>query len=517
MNMRLNLWVRGGILLFFIISTLIFFMRIFFGLDFTDSFFHLNNALHSEEYHPFFFLSSLIIRGVTLCFGEDILSIRITNTFLLYLAIILPFLVNKRNFCWYDVLIISAGLIIISPLNANILGYDTFTVFMISLCFSLIYRWNSIKNYKILLLSFLIAVSVFLRLPNVILIFALGVYFLIVERFHISFILITVSIGLILLGYKIVYGDLDLLQVSLAQNEHHNPMGLLRNYLKDGLQVLGYIILISSTYWLWSKLRVKRYAKEVMVLILIPVLVLSISFSPYWINYALFVTATGISWCFYRWFICKEKMDFTILLFFLLLFVLPFGSNTGLLKASLGMVLFPFVYSIRRTNSQYWPVLLFVLIPIAIMEYLSLTYEDKAIMHLTEEVNIEKLSEVRTSEVRSVFLNNVNNKVQYFKEKDYEIIFYGDKSHIFKYLYPESITADTWIFFQPIGEILEIKEELDQKSVLFIMDKYPDSFSLENHLQSDSILQLDSILQSFRFTPHIEHNILYYTIEESGS
>lgn len=509
--MRLNLWMRGGILFFFIISTLIFFIRIFFGLDFTDSFFHINNALYSENFHPFFFLSSLIIRGVAFCLGEELLNFRIVNAISLFLSLILPFVVSKRSFSWYDLAVISAGLIIMSPLNANILGYDTLTVLMISLCFSLVYRWDYIKNGKLLILTLLLAVSVFLRLPNVILIFVFGFYILLVENYQKSLILIFLSLCLILLGYKITYSHLDLLKFSLAQNEHHNPVTLIKNYYEDGLQVLGYILLIGSAYCLWLWLRKKRYAKEVMVSILFPLLVLTISFSPYWIDYSLFLTATGISWCFYRWFIQKEKKNYPILIFFLLLFVLPFGSNTGLLKASLGMVLFPFVYSIRSGNTKFWLILIFVLIPIAIMEYISMTYEDKAVIHLTKEINIEKLKEVRTSAKRSDFISNVNRKVQYFKEEDYNIIFYGDKSHIFKFLYPESVTVDTWKFFQPVDDLLEIEGELGKKTVLFVIDKYPDAFAL------DGQPPLDSILQNFESTPHIEQNILYYTFEEPDS
>ena len=141
-----------------------------------------------------------------------------------------------------------------SPLNANILGYDTLTVLLISLCFSLIYRWDSFKSDKIILLTLLLAVGVFLRLPNVILILVLGFYVLVVENYKKSLMLIFLSLCFILIAYMILYSNSDLLKFSLGQKEHHNPMALLKNYFKDGLQVFGYILLIGSAYYLWLSL-----------------------------------------------------------------------------------------------------------------------------------------------------------------------------------------------------------------------------------------------------------------------
>lgn len=510
--MKFNPWMRGGIFLIFILSTFIFFSRIFFGLDFTDSFFHLNNALYSENnFHPFFFLSSLVIRGVALVFGDELIIFRFMNALFLYLALVLPFLVNKRSFSCYDQLVISVGLLILSPINANILGYDTLSVFMISLCFSFVYKWNFLSTGKLLVLAMLLAASVFVRLPNLIMIFIFGVYLVKVSSLRISFILVLSSLCLILIGYSVFYGSLETLRTALTETEHHKPVALLKGYIKHSFQVLAYGLLITSAFWLWTRLKGKSYAKVIMIFFLFFTLVYTVSFSPYWTGYSLLLTAIGISWCSYRWLFYREKSNDYILLFFLLLFVLPFGSNTGLLKASLGMALFPFLYSSRSINSKTWPVLIFVIIPVAILEYSSMTYEDRAIMQLTKEVNMEKLRGIRTSESRSDFIFELDKKVKYFEKEDYKISFYGDKSHLFKYLYPNSVTADTWKFFQPVEQLSEIEEKIGPKTVLFFIDKYPDAFSL------DTRYPLDSTFQTFNLTPHIEQNIRYYTFEEPDS
>src|SRR5690606_9389288 len=81
-----------------LILTIIYsFSGIFFGLDFTDSFYHLNQALNPVDgiYLYPFFLSSVIIKGFIELAGSDIIYLRIINWFLLVTSMILPFIFIK--------------------------------------------------------------------------------------------------------------------------------------------------------------------------------------------------------------------------------------------------------------------------------------------------------------------------------------------------------------------------------------------------------------------------------------
>ena len=138
------------------------------------------------------------------------------------------------------------------------------------------------------------------------------------------------------------------------------------------------------------------------------------------------------------------------MLFLLFLFINPFGSNTGLLKGYSLLVLVPFILSISEIrNKRYWFVLTIVLVPFSIFTKIFGIYEDKNLLVLNEKVVLEKLSPIRTNSERAKYLEKVGATVENLRSRGVKVYFYGDKAHIFHYLYPDT-SLDIISFFQPV-------------------------------------------------------------------
>ena len=166
--------------LILIIASIYFFSGIFFGLDFADSFFHLNNAIYRDTYSSSFFLSSAVLDLLNSLFGSELWKFRLFNAALLYSSLFLPFFLNNNRISGVSSLGISLALILFSPLNVNIPGYDSFSIFILSLLFSvyLTYMRNRQLHFLVLL-ACISSLAVFFRLPNAIIILIItGLLFL---------------------------------------------------------------------------------------------------------------------------------------------------------------------------------------------------------------------------------------------------------------------------------------------------------------------------------------------------
>jgi len=179
--------------------------------------------------------------------------------------------------------------------------------------------------------------------------------------------------------------------------------------------------------------------------------------SKYWQNYSLFLTSLTISIMILQ--ILQNRKDLLSLklmvlyLYFLFLFINPFGSNTGLLKAVSLFLLLPFVLSIYDLKlKQYWLLILIVLLPFSLIEKFYSSYEDRGILSLNRTLELKLLKPIKTTETRADFLEKIDVEVNELKKNNVQVYFYGDKSHIFHYLYPAT-NMNINSFFQPVDEL----------------------------------------------------------------
>lgn len=150
----------------------------------------------------------------------------------------------------------------------------------------------------------------------------------------------------------------------------------------------------------------------------------------------------------------------------------------------------------RSKGKKYWLILAAVLIPFSVLIKVFGVYEDKNLMALDEEVKLEKLFPIHTNSEWSNFLKDIDTTVQNLTAQGVEVFFYGDKAHIFHYLYPET-SLYLSSFFQPVNDLVffdEIEKVLCGKEsvALFVVNSYP-----ENSTSPLSLLELEVINNGF--------------------
>lgn len=497
--------------IFLSVTVIYFFSSIFYGLDFTDSFYHLNQALNPANgiYLYPFFLSSVIINGLISLVGPEIIYLRLLNSLLLFFSLLMPFFLIKIPKQRIQVLFyIACGLFLFTPFNVNILGYDTLSIFILSLIFSLSVLYLQKTNlYLLLLLSITCSLAVLIRLPNlsvvpiVLLVIGFGNKVQLgsfSRRSLVLFFLLTTVF--IFLGFSMYYSHWDEFLGASTNSSSHDLKMLLYNYFQHGLQLLLIVSLLLAGYFLIKKAR-DKFSKFIIYassgLIFITLIGLFVIRTKYSQNYAFFLTSLAISLVIVT--IIQNRKDWlnpknlVLYLYILFLFINPFGSDTGLLKATSLFLLIPFILSFYNFKPQpYWTVILVILLPLSLFEKLSSIYEDKSFPALNTPVNIGLLTPIRTTETRAAYLENIEREVKELKKNNVHVYFYGNKSHIFHYLYPET-TLNINFFFQPTDD-LKYYSHLIRKSnnyeniAIFIVDSYPGINSKNEHLVGVKLL-----------------------------
>lgn len=429
---------------------------------------------------------------------------------MLFFSILIPFFIIKTEKSREEVLFyIASGLFLFTPFNVNILGYDSISIFILSLIFSLtvLYCQRSC-NYLFLLLALGCSTAVLIRLPNIlvvpIVLLVIGVsgkiqtgYF----RWKPVSLFLGLTVFLVFFSFLIYYSNFEKFFNASANASSHDLKILFYNYLLHGLRILLFIALILGGYFVFKKLERKFpksviYAIGLFFIILVGFFVIRSKYSQ---NYSLFLTSLSLSIVIV--FIIQNRKELLniqnliLYVYILFLFINPFGSNTGLLKAASLFLLLPFVLSFQKLKpDKYWLLILIVLLPFSLFEKFYSTYEDKGILSLNKTLDLKLLKSIKTTEYRADFLRNIDKEIIELRKNNVKVYFYGDKSHIFHYLYPET-NLNINSFFQPVEELVYYPY-IDQKNhdydrvAIFVMESYPGNevpykFPFEEKLLSD--------------------------------
>lgn len=425
--------------------------------------------------------------------GKDLIGIRFFNALLIYLSGLIPILFLKTRVSRLELFFLfSLILIILAPLNANILGFDTFTVFISSVIFTLLVSFiRSLNSLKLVLLAIFYAVAVFIRFPNIILLVIIPVI-LLIDKYCLgtnfktylkqSLVFIFLSFFFVAIGYFLVfYNDPHFGESFLLSGKHHVIDKLLLGYFFDGLTILGYSIFLLLGYFLIKRKGKNVYVSIFVVVLLVAFMITLVIHTKYSRSYSLLLTSLGAVFGITQFFDKKTDNRYRLMLvaFVLFLFVNPFGSNTGLLKSSFLFILFPAILMNTSYNSRRMTVkLLLIMIPFAFIEKVNAVYEDGKIYRLSEMAEHELLQPIKTTPQRKMFLDKMHKEVKKLKHEEVPVYFYGNKSHIFVYLYPGS-NLESNSFFQT-GEYLLHSDSLQQKiesfdkAAIFIIENYPE-------------------------------------------
>ena len=420
-------------------------------------------------------------------FGKGIIGVRLFNAGMIYLSVFLPLMsIKEAEYRRRYLFISSIILILITPLNANILGYDTISVFLISLIYTISIQFVKYEKLKhLFLLAFLTSISVFVRLPNLILL-PIIFFFLYLQkglswkRFKIPITYLFLTLFILLLGYSALYLNFNFSLDILGGS--HDPFQLFRNYWSQIpflLLVCTFILIIFFSILYVSRLRERKWNGIGLFILIILLAVFIYVF--------LLHTKYGVGYSFYLFGILftiiatnlydplrdqNYKQRLISLLLIALVFVIPFGSNTGFLKISLLFVIIPFAI-IRSQFYSAISLLLLLSLPFSFVENMDNYYEDQSMVKLDKSLNIKELTGIYTNQTRSEFVENIAEEVKILEENKVEIFFYGNKSHLFTYLYPEK--GLTYNFYQEPGQFFKDYSYLrnGDRIAVFYIDLYP--------------------------------------------
>lgn len=514
----------------FIFSIVYYFGYAFFGLDFTDTFFHLNNAnLPNSEINFLTVLSSLIIKFLLNFVTENLLFLRFINGIIKVLPLFIYlyyFKIPLRSFLVWTFII----LLILTPNNTFVLGYDSLSIFTFTLVLLILIK--NLPNFSyliILLLSLLSSCSILIRLPNILLVGILFLWILFsdgnknlfsVKKIQKAFLYLIGTVFFSLLFYYCFYGNVATLlnsnNLGVKNSGHHGVLNLLYYYIRDFRKIFFFSVEISFLLWIYSKITINRSNK--IWYLWIPIILFHFIFlfkyvfnTPYSFSFSLYVTAVMIVFVVHNLFfnnIQQLKTKVIIITFFLFLFLEPFGSNTGLLKAAPLLIIFPFIYQLSQLATKYIYILLFItILPLAILEKSNSIYEDSDLIKLRYTTKVKYIKGINTTLTRARFVNSIDTEYQKLIDDNYAVFFYGNTSQIFKYNYPR---FDLHIkdFYQPIDLSYwnQISKEIKKynKSAIFIVNDYP-SVNINYH---ESLLAKELIENNFK--PFVINNIVYY-------
>ncbi len=515
----------------FVFSMGYYFGYAFFGLDFTDTFFHLNNARRANSDINFLIvLSALIIKFFLNFVTENVLFLRIINGVIKISPLFIYlyyFKIPKRSFLIWTFII----LIILTPNNSFVLGYDSLSVFTLTLILLILIKSKSNFNYSIIfLLSILSSCAILIRFPNILLV---GIVFLCIlfsdakwnlfstDKIPKAFFYLITTLSTCILFYYLIYGSvgsfLNSNYVEVKSKGHHGIINLLYYYIRDFGKIMFFSVEIFFFLYLFLKIRINKAAK--IVYLIIPVVVFHLIFlykyvliSRYSYNFSLYVSALMVVFVIHNLFFNKVQKNEKIvimILFLSFLFVEPFGSNTGLLKVAPLLIIFPFVYQFSElATKKLYLVLLITILPFAILEKANSIYEDSKLVQLRYTTNTKFIQGINTTFQRARFVNLIDSEYKKLTHDNYAVFFYGNKSQIFNYLYP-SFDLNIKDFHQPINDLLYLNQISNvaknyKKVAIFIVNDYP-SLNIDNH---DSVLEKELLKNDFK--PVFKNSIVYY-------
>lgn len=522
--------------LFFGLSLFYSFVLVFYGIDFTDTFYHLN-SFKDFELSSLTGLTSLIGIFWMKLFGNNLLSFRILNLLLINFAVIIPFLffVPKAEKT-KSYIFLGSSIVLLASLNANIFNYDTVTLFFLSFASIWIIKYYQTgKKSYLLTYGFFSALLILARFPNIV-ILPLSIILLLIIEYQkykkvkkdflikfgkVIFLYFFICTIVLVLASFLMYGNINGLFPRVSNSissigKHHSLKTMIWRYSSHFVQIFQYIAVIALLVYFGVKERnfPKKYKYFIHFLIYILIslfLMLGIKIIDYNLNLSLFYSALCYALiinylCFY---FKRHENDF--ITFPLILFgfsIIPsMGSNTGLLKTSLFLLCyFPFLFLfIKRNRLLYHKIIykmIFLLVVFSVYTRITNIYEDSSLNNLNCELKYKLIRYIHTTKERCYFIEEVLSDILIEKNKNHPILLYGRVSHIFYYL--TNITPlyqhSFWMPFDESSEISRVEEVIKKiKPVIFLLSNYPENNDQNYIINQISKNQFNNVLLTYDY------------------
>lgn len=251
------------------IAVIYFLCSAFLGMEGMDGFFHINQAILITGNLPFeTILTSLTLKLLYVFFGQYYILYRLFNLFLFLISYFLIFTLVKNSFTTPFLRLMFACFIVLStPMNFNILGYDSLSIFSISICIWFLLKYDIEKTFNIIVFAFFVAISGLIRLPNLVILLWLCLFFIDYRKRRMqnwrSLFYLYSRIGVISIlfyfGFLILhYSSIHNITHSFASNRHHNVIKLLLRYFSDLYQICYYLLGFVFLFFI-SKIKKPRF------------------------------------------------------------------------------------------------------------------------------------------------------------------------------------------------------------------------------------------------------------------
>jgi hypothetical protein len=494
-----------------IFSVLYFFSGTLFGLDFTDGFFHINEATQVTGNLPFeTILTSHILKLVYGIIGKNLFIYRLINSMLFFVSFMLMFrLIKNKKQLFFSTILLSCFFIIATPMNFNILGFDSFSILSITctIWFALKYSLDSFKN--IILFSLLIASCILIRLPNAIFLPISFFYFLyykqqsnwtnkkLITNYSCLWIFSAVFYFTYLL---LTYHNFKNAFSSFASNERHSIFHLIRHYYLD-LPGLLYNSMVFGILFLIVFFQKRQFIIPTTIIFLgIFYYLFKNTYHIYHWSYSVMIFAfISVLLCVY--FFRIKKINTKLIFIYLSTLTICIGSNTGFLKMGLLCpVAMLFCYEIGNEIGQRFIVyMLMAFSAYGIFEQRYYTFEDNHLTALQYKIETKGLSPIRTSKNHYDFINAVAKKTEELKTRGYKVVYYGKISHLFNFLNPAP--RKMYTFDQGTKNTEEINEIISQHGTnkLALIITYESEMGYQKWFKNTPI-EKEIVKQGFRLS-----------------
>ena len=499
------------------------FFTTFTGIDFTDTFWHINTAryyftLNSLETEfekavlsiqnennlidnfskriNFHYLSSFLVFCVYDFVGYNLWIVRALNFIILLCIFFFPSANKDISDKIFSLVIFNC----FSIFNFHILSFDFFTVIILYFSIFLINKDNH-SNKILLLISILLCLSYLIRFQNLILIPLSFVFLYNRLSFRKNFLVHIPSI----LFFTYLYFYIEFFDISHKTSvTEHSFSKIFNSYLTD----LPFFILFIFIFIFINKLRDKCNSNLLIFLLSFIIMISFISEDYHW-RYSLFISSFLIATISFN----KSKIlrNLKIVPFF---FIFPLGSATGLYKLVYSLTLFPLLLSnFTKTSKTQSKVFFLSILPFCLYVKAFYNYEDIGARHAYHFIDHSDLKYIFTNKTRSDFINNVQNKIHELQKEGYHILIGGAKSHIFNYI--NDLTPITVEFYQQDLErsfFAKLLSRYSFEKVAYLhFDNYPEWYG-----NSISNLEYDLLNLGFVYNQNLNFDFLTFDINQNN-
>jgi len=168
------------------------------------------------------------------------------------------------------------------------------------------------------------------------------------------------------------------------------------------------------------------------------------------------------------------------------------GSDTGLIKALPVILCFQFFIILKtqfNASKNLVVLLLVIVLHLAAFGGFHRTFKDLKPHQLTQTVQVDNLKYIKTTQERATFVENVVAEYYKLKNDSTRIIFYGQSSHIFRYVTNEEPIYKSSFWMDSRSDVLALENViLEYSPIIFHIPSHPEIYYYDSNTVLDSML-----------------------------